>query len=180
MHEIRDLSDLITLLAAKPGTPLQLEIHPDVQESLAGCLELGLNNIVSFSAMAMAPRTLAKISTPRHSPTPKAWPKDFQKFLNWSSESDLTLISVSRDLLADGLDWVGDYPFGERFELIYSHLLTLVRVDQQRVDAPMGHVQEIVDWLDLIQRNRPNDVAEALRVDVKANNPMGLKAKIDQ
>ncbi|WP_338924979.1 hypothetical protein V0M98_35815 (plasmid) [Pseudomonas silesiensis] len=181
VHEIHDLSDLIALLGAKPGSPLQLVIHPDVHKSLAGCLELGLNNIVSLNPMALAPRSLVRLRIPGDSLTPKAWPKDFEKYLSGSSESDLTPISVSVALLAEGLDWAGDYRRGERFDPIYSGLLTRVNVGNvERVEAPRGDVQEVVDWLDLIQRTRPNDVAKELRTDVKANNLRGLKAKIAQ
>ena len=41
VHEIHDLSDLIALLGAKPGSPLQLVIHPDVHKSLAAWIEQG-------------------------------------------------------------------------------------------------------------------------------------------
>lgn len=181
MHEIRDLSDLISLLTEMPGTPLQLSIHPDVQESLAGCLELGLNNVVSFHRMALPPRALMQVTGLEGSPTRKAHPKDFKKYLSDASRVDLSLISVSSKLLEEGLDWLSDFPPGERFAAIQSGIRELTKVEGRcRVEVPSGHVQEVVDWLDMIQRNRPNDLADDLREDVKSHNQVVLSAKIGE
>ncbi|WP_274644540.1 hypothetical protein [Pseudomonas serbica] len=181
MHDIRDLSDLITLLAEQPGTSLQLSIHPEVQKSLAGCLELGVSHIVRFDSMALAPRALMAIAeNPGVVPRQKAFGKDFQNYFRESSGDDMTFISVCRGLLVEALDWVDQYPRSARFQAIYSDLEAISKTDLESVRAPISYVQEVVDWLDLIQRNRPNDCAEDLRQDVAAHNPTGLKPKIVQ
>jgi hypothetical protein len=181
MHEICDLSDLIALLAEKRGSSLQLSIHPEVQASLAGCLELGVSHIVRFDSMALAPRALMAITEdPGVVPRQKAFGKDFPKYFSDSSGTDMTPISVCRGLLLEALDWVDQYPRSGRFQAIYSQLETISKSDLESVQAPISYVQEVVDWLDLIQRNRPNDCAEELRQDVKAHNPKWLKAKIVQ
>lgn len=98
-----------------------------------------------------------------------------------AAEENLQLISVDRDKLRHGLAWVEDHSRSDRFSAIHGALLTLCvgSVANQRIDAPYAHVQEIVDWLDLIMDGRPNALAEELRKDVLDHNSIALQPQID-
>jgi hypothetical protein len=179
MHEIKDLSDLLTLLAKPSAEPLQFELSPELKGSLKGCLELGINQIASFDIMVMTPRQRSKTAEDPHMPIQRVWPKDFARYLAGTTESDPAVISVDRSLLAEGLGYLEDYDRSERFATIFDGLEALTKdVIKSRVQAQQAHVEEVADWLDLIWRDRPNEIARELRHDVKQHNESGLRGKI--
>lgn len=179
MQEIRDLSDLMTLLAARSSDTLELQIHPDVHASLAACLHLGLQSLANLST-ALPPRLMLKIKEDEYSSPAIVNPKDFSGYIK-AIDENLNPISVDRERLRHGLAWVEDYLSSDRFSQIHKALLALCteNADSQRVDAPFAHIEEVVDWLDMIIDNRPNDLAEELREDVRGHNSIALRTRID-
>lgn len=76
MQEIRDLSDLMKLLAERPTGALAVEIHPDVHASLAACLQLGLRNLADVPT-ALPPRLTVEINATKYLAPVIVDPKDF-------------------------------------------------------------------------------------------------------
>jgi hypothetical protein len=80
MHEIKDLSDLLDLLSAKPAGSINVTLSEDIQEGLKGCLELGLKQIIFASPRMLNPRlVLALHEHPHKKPKMRVKPKDFAR-----------------------------------------------------------------------------------------------------
>jgi hypothetical protein len=179
MQHIEDLSDLITLLSTSSTDPVQFELAPELNESLKGCLELGIKHLTCFDPMIMTPRQLSRLTDHSYMHVQRVWPKDFAKYLSANPSGRPGIVSVDRVLLAEGLSYLSDHSRSTRFSQVYDALYVLTHYAANiRVEVSRDHVEEVADWLDFIQSNRPNDIAEALRLDVKTHNELKLDPKI--
>lgn len=179
MQKINDLSDLLVALSSKTADSLEISLDPSLFEGLKGCLELGLKHIMSFEPMAVNPRQLVSLDDGHGMPTRRVNPKDFQKYLEGSLDSKPDPVLVNKDLLAEGIGWVKYQEGSPRLNSVIDPMeLKISSTADDKVEVHRPHLQEIVDWLDLIQRTRPNEVAKELRKSVSDLNEKGLKRKI--
>lgn len=180
MSEIKDLSDLIDLLSAKPAGPITVTLSPGIHEGLKGCLELGLKQIISYCPMMLNPRQAHPLhDQPHKMPKMRVKPKDFARFCAADYNAIPGKVMVDKDLLAQGIGWLFDGMEGPRLREILEPLEAKVDAcTEETIEASRAHVQEIADWLDNIMDNRPNHLAKELRKSVEALNSEGLLPKL--
>jgi hypothetical protein len=180
MHKIKDLSNLIDLLSAKPAKDLSVTLSTEIQEGLKGCLELGLKQISSFIPMQFPPRMTFALHDQRGQlPKLRVKPKDFARFCDATYAPIPGAVKVDKDLLAEGVGWLFDGMEGPRLESILKPLEAALKAcTENTFEASRMHVQEIVDWLDNIMDNRANQLANDLRKSVKDLNENPLLAEI--
>jgi hypothetical protein len=180
MHEIKDLSDLIDLLSAKPAGPVTITLSPEIQEGLQGCLELGLKQVVSFNPTMLNPRMVFALSDRRDRvPKMRVKPKDFTRYCSVDYNAIPGNVIVDKDLLTQGVGWLFDGMEGPRLREILEPLEAKIEAcTEETIEASRAHVQEIADWLDNIMDNRPNRLANELRESVKSLNAEELLAKL--
>jgi hypothetical protein len=177
VNEIETLSDLLSLLSAKPEGPLEVRIPQALHENLKGCLELGVAELITYDSTCLPPRTALdfRLGIARKS---KVSGQGF--FHPGEIAGDLShKIMVSKSLLEEGVAWVGSYCHSERLDAILNGMTVLtVTCTGSEVEASREHLQELVDWLDCIVDSRPNLVATKLRKNVKELNQFPLLPKI--
>lgn len=181
MQEIKDLSDLIDLLSAKPAGSINVTLSEDIQEGLKGCLELGLKQILSFCPMVLNPRLgHALHDHPHKIPKVRVKPKDFARLCAPDYNVIPGNVMVDKDLLAQGVGWLFNGMEGPRLEVILKPLEAKIEACQEEtIEASRAHVQEITDWLDNIMDNRPNRLANELRQSVESLNNEALLEKLN-
>jgi predicted transcriptional regulator len=181
MIEIKDLSTLLALLEQKPGQALEVRIDPQAFKGLETCLQLGIINAAQWQPAAFNPKTVSTLLHPLRITDKKmiVRVKDFQQFIDATHDKDATPLKVDKKLLDEGMGWFeeavdGNAHFEQQIKILEA---TIKSAPDTLVDAPKNFLQELVDWLDQIQRNRPNEVAEELRDSVRENNAQTLDPK---
>mgnify|MGYP003482248800 FL=1 len=179
--DVKDLSDLIDLLSAKPAGPITVTLSPEIQEGLQGCLELGLKQIVSFCPTMLNPRMVFALSdSPHQVPKKRVKPKDFTRYCASDYNAIPGNVIVDKDVLAQSIGWLFDGMEGPRLREILEPLEALVEAcTEETIVASRAHVQEIADWLENIIDKRPNRLAEELRKSVETLNTEGLLPKLE-
>lgn len=181
MVEITDLSTLLGLLEQKPDQALEVRIDPQVFKGLETCLQLGIMNAAQWQPAAFNPKTLSVLLDPVRIVDKKmiVRVKDFQQFIDATRNQDATPLKVDKQLLDEGIGWVedainGDARFEQQIQILEANIKS---APDALVEAPKNFLQELVDWLDQIQRNRPNELADELRDSVRQHNTLTLEPK---
>lgn len=179
MVEIKDLSTLLALLESNPEEAIEARFDPQVFESLKVCLKLGVRNAAQWQPAAFSPKSLTKLFDPLQGINDIVRVKDFQQLIDATHSKDTTPLKVDKTLLDEGMAWVEDAVSGNaHFEQQIQALVACIKsTSQSLVEAPKNFLQELVDWLDQIQRNRPNEVAEELRESVRQHNAQVLEPR---
>lgn len=181
MVEIKDLSTLLALLEQKPGQALEVRIDPQVFKGLETCLQLGIMNAAQWQPAAFNPKTLSSLLHPLRISDQKmiVRVKDFQQFVDATHGQDQTPLKVDKKLLEEGMGWVEEIVHeGDRLDGQIKRLeIAIAATPDPLIEAPLNFLQELVDWLDQIQRNRPNEVADELRDSVRQHNTLALEPK---
>lgn len=178
MHTITDLTQLLAVLENGDGNPIELSIDPALRESLHGCITLGVQNLLDHVPGALPPRSAERFVNKRGD-LPKMLVKitDFEGLVAGSTDLSGTLV-ISGNLLQDSLGWVEECCRAPRIDKLLNDLDQKADRGDAAVEVPAAQIQEIVDWLDQMQRNSPNDLANSIRDDVKRLNGCELLPKI--
>lgn len=178
MHTISDLSQLLTLLSENHESPIELSIAPSLRESLHGCITLGLKDLLRHMPGTLPPRNAEKFVT-KHGEIPRMLVKidDFVELVAGTQSLD-DKVKVTGNLLQQSLGWVEECCRAPRVEKLLNDLDWQVEQGADIIEVPTIHIQEIIDWLDQIQRNAPNDLANEIREDVKTLNGVEMLSKI--
>ena len=178
MHNINDLTQLLNLLEGDATKPIEFSLDPSLRESLQGCLTLGIRNLLDHAPGALPPRSAERFVNKRGD-IPKMLVKitDFEGLV--AGTADLSdMVKVSGNLMQNALGWVEECCRAPRIEKILNELDAQVERGPDVIDVPSVYLQEIIDWLDQIQRNDPNDLADEIREDVKQLNGREMMPKI--
>ena len=179
VRDINNLAQLYRLLDGGIEGQLEVSISNDLLSSLKGCLKLGIAEIIHFDPHCLPPRHGITAIPDRLRPTPTVLPDalDVIAALNTGSCNE-SVVVVSTALLDEGVSWIEDVCTSARLGAILSRLRTVAAASQgSEATVQREHLQELVDWLDLIMDNRPNRLAEKIRESVNASNPEGLLSK---
>lgn len=178
MHSITDLSQLLSILSGEPNQPIELSIDAALQESLLGCIKLGLQDLIRHVPGALPPRVAEPfVNKPGSIPKMLVKASDFADLVLESGSSN-ERVKVTGNLLEHAMAWVEISCQAPRVETMIAELTSQVEQGPEVVDVKRADVQEIIDWLDQIQRNEPNDLANELRQDINKLNNQGMLGKI--
>ena len=178
MTNITNLSQLFNLLDQSTDGPIEISIDPSLRESLQGCLTLGIKGLLNHVPGALPPR-VGELFVCKHGEVPKLLVKitDFAE-LAGGQENLADTVKVTGNLLQQSLGWVEECCRAPRMEKMLNQLDWQIEQGPAVIEVPAIHIQEIIDWLDQIQRGAPNDLAEEIRQDVKALNGREMLVKI--
>ena len=178
MHNINDLTQLLNLLAGDATKPIEISLDPSLRESLHGCITLGIKDLLNYVPGALPPRAAEKfVNKPGDVPKMLVKITDFESLVTGIVDLEDT-VKVSGKLIQNALGWVEECCHAPRIEKMLNELDRQVERGPEIIEVPAAHAQEIVDWLDQIQRNDPNDLANSIREDVKTLNGREMMPKI--
>lgn len=178
MHDVKNIPELIALLMPEGEPSFEVCLRAELHKTLRVCLELGVAELIALDPYCLPPRLGAQLRQ-KHRFQGRVYPADFG--LDSPSLQGLDeRIRVDADMVKEGVGWVEHVNYHPRLTNILTQVMAQADACAEGVaEVPRGHLQELVDWLDMIVDNRPNRLASALRDNVATLNTRGLLPKFE-
>lgn len=173
MHDVKNIPQLIALLMPEGEPSFEVCLRAELHKTIRVCLELGLAELIAMDPYCLPPRLGAQLRQKKRFQG-RVNPADFG-LDSWGLQGLDERIRVDAEMVKEGVGWVEHVNYHPRLTDILTQMMALIDACAVGVaEVPRGHLQELVDWLDLIVDNRPNRLASALRENVASLNATGL------
>lgn len=178
MHDVKNIPELIALLMPEGETSFEVLLPQELHRTLRACLELGMAELIAMDPYCLPPRLGAQLRQKQRFQG-RVYPADFGLDAPSLQGFD-ERIRVDAQMVKEGVGWVEHFNYHPRLTDILTHMMALADACAVGVaEVPRGHLQELVDWLDIIMDNRSNRLAGALRENVASLNATGLLPKFE-